>query len=281
MEFLMMQIGIFMSSAHQEDGVIVGTSQRQEWLLPWWWMHFRLFNNHPVTFVDFGDLSTAAIEWCKKRGHVFHLDLEDTFMAQKKDIDPEQAVLWEKMQPNVWALRFTWYKKPFALLLSPYKRTVWLDLDCQLRGSIQPMFELCENEGGFAAASEHQPSQMLNLERGMIAPGQTMFNAGVLVFHQNSKIVKEWAERSIDQNRIHCSDQQLLATILNSKKYPFTTLSPLYNWTADRGGIPEAVILHWWGDNGKKCILATIDFLNTKLNFNLSFNDLSDSHGVG
>lgn len=264
-----------MTSAQNEDGVIVGTSQRQEWLLPWWWMHFRLFNNHPVTFVDFGDLSAPAAEWCRKRGDVVKLDLSDSFMAKKEEIDPQQAAVWEKMQPNVWTLRFTWYKKPFSLLKSPYRRTVWLDLDCQVRGSIQPMFELCENEGGFAAAPEHQPSQNLNMQRGMIAPGQTMYNAGVLVFHQNSKIVQEWADRSIDQNRRHCSDQQLMAVVLNARKYAFTSLSPFYNWTADRGCTPDVVILHWWGDAGKQAIIAMIERMTTLLNFNLSFDDLS------
>ena len=84
-------------------------------------MYFRLYNDQPVTFVDFGDMSTKAVQWCQKRGLVIKLELSDSFMAKKDAIDPYQAALWEKMQPNVWALRFTWYKKPFALLQSPFK----------------------------------------------------------------------------------------------------------------------------------------------------------------
>ena len=53
----------------------------------------------------------------------------------------------------------------------------------------------------------------------MIMPGQTMYNAGVLVFSPQAPIVKEWADRAIDQNRFYCSDQQLLANILNSRKF--------------------------------------------------------------
>ena len=138
------------------------------------------------------------------------------------------------------------------------------------------MFKLCENEGGFAAAPEHQASQNLNLQRNMISAGETMYNAGVLVFHRHSKIVQEWADRTIDQNHLHCSDQQLLASILNGKKYSFTSLSPLYNWTCDRGIKPEAVILHWWGDNGKKAILTIVNVLTNQLQVNLTFDDFSD-----
>ncbi len=263
-----------MSNA-EENGIIVGFSKGQEWLLPWWWMHYCMFNTLPITFIDFGDMSEMALSWCRKRGKVAKLDLSDSFIAKKEKIDPSQSAIWEKMQPNVWNLRFVWYCKPFALLLSPYKKTIWLDLDCQVRGSLQPMFEFCEDEGGFAIAAEHLPSQILNLQRGLIQPGQTMYNAGVLVFQKDSKIIKEWADRAIDQNHLFCSDQQLLASILNSKKFPFKTLSPLYNWTADMQCNSDVVILHWWGGVGKKWILSEIEDLNTNLYFNISFDDLS------
>lgn len=76
-----------------DDGVIVGTSQRQEWLLPWWWMHYRLYNNHPVTFINFGDLSPKAIDWCKQRGSLISLNLSDQFLATKEMVDPSLAQL--------------------------------------------------------------------------------------------------------------------------------------------------------------------------------------------
>lgn len=261
-----------MDSFQVEDGVIVGTSRRQEWLLPWWWMHYCLHNNFPVTFVDFGDLSDEAIKWCRERGRVIKLELSDEFMTGKEGIDPKQAAMWEKMQPNLWTLRFTWFKKPFAILLSPYKRTLWLDLDCQIRGSIHPLFELCENEGGFAIAAEHPPSQHLNLMRGIIKPGEVMYNAGVLVVKKHSAILNEWIARAKDQNHLYCSDQQLLASILNSKKFIFTTLSPVYNWTADMAFKPEVIILHWWGDQGKKSITFIMENLTRNFHFNLTFN---------
>ena len=66
-----------------------------------------------------------------------------------------------------------------------------------------------------------------------------MYNTGVMVYTIDSPFLKEWITRSQDQNHLHCSEQQLLTHILNSKKFPFTELSPLYNWTADRDVGPK------------------------------------------
>nr|WP_166154713.1 hypothetical protein [Neochlamydia sp. AcF84]NGY94503.1 hypothetical protein [Neochlamydia sp. AcF84] len=253
------------------DGVIVGTSHRLEWMLPWWWAHFRQHNEHPVLFVDYGDMSLQAKNWCQQRGELIKLELTDTFMARKDQIDPMQACLWEKMQPQVWDLRFTWYKKPFALLLSPFKRSLWLDLDCQVRGSLQPLFEGCENEAGFAVAAEHALSQELNLHRKIITPGQIMYNAGVIAFAKHSKIIKDWAALAVEQNHLFCSDQQLMAHILNSHHGSFTALPAIYNWTADQKFSSDVVILHRWGDEGKRNIAKIMEILTREMNFNFSF----------
>ncbi len=257
----------------KEEGVIVGTSKNQEWLLPWWWMHYRLHNDYPVTFVNFGDLSPEAVEWCSKRGHVVDLELTDEFMAKKEAIDPSTAKIWEAMHPAVWGFRFTWYKKPFALLLSPYKRTVWIDLDCQVRGSIKQLFTSCRNDAGFAAVPEHEWSQQLNLSRGLIKHGEMIFNAGVVAFTKESKIIEEWAKQSREKNHLYCSDQQLLAHVLFNQKLNFTALSPNYNWTIDLQFNKNATILHWWGSDGKIKLKSQIEGLSQNLLVNLSFVD--------
>ncbi len=265
----------------QQNGVIVGTSQAQEWLLPWWWMHYSQHNNYPVTFIDFGDLSPNALQWCERRGRVISLPFDESIIAPKAKIDPEKAEVWEKTHPKVWELRPQWYKKPFALLKSPYQKTVWLDPDCQVRGSIQPLFDTCQNSGGFAVAPEPEFSQKVNLEKGWISAGQMMFNAGVIVFRKDSKIVQEWASRIQTDNHLFCSDQQLLSHLLYQLKLSFTSLSPLVNWTVPQKGIPsEALILHWWGSEGKKSLRLMIQILTHQMHFNLSFDNELRSHEV-
>jgi hypothetical protein len=264
---------------HNDFGVIVGTSRRQEWLLPWWWMHFRMHNDLPVLFVDFGDLSSEALSWCRKRGEVVKLELSDDFMGSRDEIDPMLVKDWESMQPNVWSLRFTWYKKPFTLLLSPFQKTLWLDLDCQVQGSLDPLFSIPLQEGGIGIVAESERYQLINWKTGRNKSTKLCYNAGVILYETGSKIVQEWIAQSKQKNREHCSDQQMLVHVLNTSNIPFTSLPAEYNWTLDRGLSPKAVILHCFGDIGKVFIKNQINFLTANWAMNLSFDEKDTVQG--
>lgn len=56
-----------------DRGIIVGCDQGQEWLMSWWWSHYRKHNKYPVTFADFG-LSDRARKWCSERGEVMQVE---------------------------------------------------------------------------------------------------------------------------------------------------------------------------------------------------------------
>lgn len=260
-------------ASSQSEGVIVGTDRRQEWLLPWWWMHYAMHNTHPVTFIDYGDLSEDAVKWCKNRGNLLKLELVDDFIAKKEAVDPLKAKDWESMHADVWKMRFTWYKKPFALKLSPYQKTLWLDPDCQVRGSIKPLFSIPLGEGGFAAAPEHEISQNHNLLKGRLRKGEVTYNAGVLLFDDTSPIIKEWIKQSRERNHEQCSDQQMLVQVLHELKIPYISLNPIYNWTNDMGLNPHALIYHWWGAYGKTLIQQQIKDLSHKMGFRFNFDD--------
>ncbi len=49
--------------------IIVSCSKENEWMLPWWWMHYHYHNSLPVAFLDLG-ISLQAKRWCAKRGVV-------------------------------------------------------------------------------------------------------------------------------------------------------------------------------------------------------------------
>src|SRR5579859_2738095 len=112
----------------QEDGVIVAADASEEWLLPWWWGKYCRFNSYPVTFVDLG-LTPKMQEWCETKGRRLPLRIPD-FATPKEEIDPTLIPIWEDViGPKVWDFRDAWYKKPFACLLTPYQRSIWIDLD--------------------------------------------------------------------------------------------------------------------------------------------------------
>ncbi len=229
------------------QGVIVGVNSNQEWLLPWWLMNFQVHNVLPITFINFGDMTEKAIEWCRLRGNLIDLKMEENLIAPKESVDVDLATMWESMHPEVWKMREGWFKKPFAMLLSPYERTIWLDVDCQVRGSIETIFSQCENDAGICLAPEADYSQVINFNRKMILPGQLMLNSGVVVYKRGSKAIQEWAHQVHENTHLHFGDQQLLVNILYTHGMGFTYLSREYNWIAESGANPDAVIFHWSG----------------------------------
>src|SRR5215207_9096243 len=153
-----------------DEGVLLATSRNQKWLLPWWWMNFRLFNDYPVTFVNMGDMSNEAIDWCQQKGNLISLDVSAlSFVAKKEKIRPDLAQLWENISGlSVWELRDQWYKKPWAMLKTPYMKTIWMDSDCQVRGSLKPLFVFQLNEIGMSLKKECSFAQLENMARGLL-----------------------------------------------------------------------------------------------------------------
>lgn len=254
-----------------KDGIIVGCSAEQEMLLSWWWMNFRLHNNHPVTFVNFGNMSSIAQQWCADRGELVTIEVPDNLVTPKERIDPQLVQLWDSIHRDMWIIREQWFKKPFALLKSPYERTLWLDLDCQVRGSLSPLFSTCENPAGIAMAKEADWQQTLNLSRKMILPGQQVFNSGVICYKRHSPVITELAKEAPLQNHLYFGDQHLLIHLLYASNLEFSTFSSLYNWSVHEGLNMQAVILHWMG-KFKYELFGRINLANNSLCINLTLN---------
>lgn len=253
------------------DGIIIGCDNKQEWLLPWWWMHYSLHNNYPVTFVNFGNMSKEAQLWCTERGELKHLNFLDFPLTPKDEIHPPLLSIWESSHPqnDLWETRAAWFTKPFALLESPYKRTIWIDTDCQIRGELGKLFEFCENPSGMAMRMEPDVFQELDIHRGLLQPGELLYNSGVIVYKNSSPVIKEWANQSLTQNRYFVGDQQLLSHILFINKITIQELPEIYNWRMDYGGNLDAVIYHWLG-SFKEGIKQQIALLTHSFFMNLS-----------
>ena len=218
------------------EGIIVGADQTQEWLLPWWWENYRKHNTHPVAFVDFG-MSAEKKEWCKERGEFISLFVADIFVAEKEEIEPSTLKEWEAQFGNkFWGCRNAWFKKPLACLQSPFKRSIWIDLDCEIRGSLQELFALNE----------------IALVKMRDEPN--IYNSGVTVFQHGLPLIEEWAHQSFEKNQFFRGDQELLSHILAEKKYPVKELPEIYNWSHCYGDNPEALIYHWHGEFGRSVI---------------------------
>lgn len=229
-------------------GIIVGSDEKQEWLLPWWWENYKRHNDFPVTFVDFG-LSEKAKSFCKERGELIEIPLPCSFLGIKEAVCREKQELWEAIYKEMyacWEKRSLWHQKPLALLQTPYQHTIWLDTDCEVHNSLSPMFEQIDPVKGILLCREGL------LNKNDLLEDEVLFNSGVIGFTKGSPHIMEWAQETLLQHSSHFGDQNLLSRLIYERKWPVQLLDKLYNWRQIIGEKdPNVKITHWVGEAGK------------------------------
>lgn len=244
-----------------QQGTIVGCDQSQEWLLPWWWKHYSAHNTIPVSFMDFG-LSPAARTWCAQRGSCVDLTAinTDEFVHAPNDLDLKKK--WEsRCGEALWPERLAWFKKPFACLHSPYTHSIWLDLDCQVRGSLIPLFHYLSLGVEIALRKENEETQQLHQRLGFLLPGEINYNSGVIAFQKSSPIIQQWVEEAVQRNEQFIGDQQALSRAVFKHKPLFMELPSGCNWSLMDGFDEEALIHHYHGGILKMKLIQSISHI--------------------
>lgn len=238
------------------QGVIVGCDEQQEWILPWWWNHYSTHNHSPVLFVDFG-LSTEAAQWCEQRGKVISLPPDLPLITPREEIGKSTIERWEAAYGNgFWKARPSWFKKPFALLQTPFEKTLWLDLDCEVRADISSLFSPTIEEISLAPEPEYVQEHMQAFS--IRQKEEKIYNSGVLLYRHDSPTILEWAQACISRADDFWSDQHLLSRLIFEKQKKIIELSQLYNWHMAFGPNEQAHIVHWLGDVGKEYICLSL-----------------------
>jgi hypothetical protein len=229
----------------EEDGIIVGSDQTLEWLLPWWWDNYRRHNAFPVTFVNFG-LSLEMKKWCQERGELIGLSIFDLEITEKEEIEPSIACEWElNFGKNFWQNRGAWFKKPLACLQSPYRRALWIDLDCEIRSSLKEIFSHADHPSGIGLVKDYeQPS----------SSPYPLYNSGVIAFRRGLPLIQEWGSQVFVRSQLFPGDQDLLSQMIHEKSMRISEMDPRYNWSRRCEDNSDAVICHWHGDFGK-CVI--------------------------
>ncbi len=246
-----------------DKGILVGTDITLEWTLPWWWQHYSKFNTYPVTFIDFG-MSEKAKEWCKEKGQLIVFEISMDFITPKEKMPAELIAKWETLfrTKEFWDVRTKWFKKPISMLLSPYNHTIWIDLDCEIKRDLEPLFETFQKGMEVAVVPEPHASLMHFEVMGLISPGQKLFNCGVLLFEHGSYIMARWAQKILQDNSKFAGDSDLFSSLISSEMLEIFELPEIYNWRI--GGLgpnPNSVIDHWVGEWGKQEIRKEIQKL--------------------
>ncbi len=224
--------------------MICAADRTQEWLLPWWWERYSEHNSYPVTFFDFGMTEEARV-WCQEKGQLISAPIDTSFVAPRSQIDDALAKEWEGFYGwTVWNSRPSWFKKPFAYLKSPYRKGIWLDLDCEVLGSLEPLFSY----NGLALAREYTTDHLPSTDP------HVRFNGGVVVFEHGAPIIEKWAEGALKRNHLVWSDDMLLSQLIAEQKFQVAEIPDDYNWRFAQGFNLNAVVLHWVGSGGKAYI---------------------------
>ncbi|MFA5250198.1 MAG: hypothetical protein WC371_02165 [Parachlamydiales bacterium] len=234
-------------------GVLVALSSKLEWILPWWWHFYASHNSYPVTFVDFG-LSKKAQKWCREKGSLVRLKSIAPFMTAEKLIDQNLMQDWRKwygaFKPQ---MRKCWFQKPLAMLQSPYQKTLWLDIDCQIRGPLEPLFQALENFE-IACMPEDAASQKIHRRFKLTQKDQLLYNSGVVAYIHGSKTIEAWAKAVPKNNHLFFGDQDLFSEIVYQNQTPVHNLPPTYNALLPNGFKPQDLIRHYMGSEGKQQI---------------------------
>jgi hypothetical protein len=232
------------------QGVIVASDRCQEWILPWWWDQYHRHNDFPVTFVDLG-LSQEAQSWCREKGECISLP-EVSFVDPGSEKAEERILFWQKTyHTSGWRKkRGLWHKKPVALLQSPYERSLWLDIDCEVRGDLAPVFSRITDS--LLLCPETKEVQEFDYAQGNLLSKEILFNSGVIGFRRNSSYILKWAQATCLEHFQYFGDQNLLSRLIYDNKWPVDILDSAYNF---RGNFPAekqgVKIVHWVGETGK------------------------------
>ncbi len=236
--------------SEQKEGVIVAIDENQEWLLPWWWENYSKYNRFPVTFVDLG-LSIKAREFCREKGNLVELPLN----AHARNSDFQSQELEQDSQSfheDSFRKRRCWHKKPLAMLQTPYLYSLWLDVDCEVRASLLPLFVQIASKEFLLICPEHESLQKRLSSEGTLLKGEIFFNSGVIGFRKGSFYILEWALFTLENQNSYFGDQNILSRLIFNLNWPVEILDPTYNWYGSIYEIPSDVkVVHWAGDMGK------------------------------
>ncbi len=223
----------------ETKGIIIGGNENSAWLIPWWWKYYSRHNNFNVVFVDFG-LSEKSRKLCSTFSSVEDIDPCVSNIATRDVVSKSLRDEWESVYgENVWKSRCGWFLKPKALLQTPFDKTIWLDLDCEVMGSLEPLFQSLNEENEFSVAKD--PSRA------------GIYNSGVVVYRKNSELLKNWESCCKNQNDKFLSDDVALSSLINSKNNSFKELSYEFHSVPDNI-TPSSKVVHWISNWGKQFI---------------------------
>ncbi|HEX2583127.1 MAG TPA: hypothetical protein VHL30_03325 [Chlamydiales bacterium] len=236
-------------------GVLVGCDANQEWLLSWWYSHFREHNPLcELAFADFG-MTREGRNWCKERGALIDVPALHSVSSEEQGLY-YRGERWEQVHDEKpWpSHRLIYFQKPFAIQQAPFHRVLWLDLDCKVLGNLDPLLSFPLGKTNLAArtASFLRVKNSSKKEEIWIKN----YNGGVILVEKDSPLLNLWIEGTEKNGSCYFVGADCLLSFYIALNPVDTAALPLqYNWNATLWGPdPTALIHHWQKEAGKTAI---------------------------
>ena len=209
-----------------DKAFVTGCDENHEWMLEWFFKNYKKhMKDVPLVFANFG-LTPDGLKKVRENVHA---------VMNLKTFDEEG-----------------WFKKPMSMIKCPSKKTIWIDLDCEIRDDISNLFNMLK-------------PNMLNMveDKPWTMRGQELWhNSGVVGFIDKPTILYDWA-KAIRDNPVQ-GDQEVLHLLLN----PITKIKYIndipneYNvlrLQVETDGYAGAIkVMHWTGQKGKNKIRSML-----------------------
>jgi len=209
-----------MNTKSYDKAFVTGCDSTNEWMLPWFFEHYKKHTQTTLIFADFGISNRKAIE-----PHV-HAIIDLTKIAER-----------------------SWFKKPKALIHSPAINLVWLDTDIQITKPIDEIFDLLKPN----------KLNMVQDRPWAKRRGGVQFNSGVVGIINKPLILGMWADWCKHSNEVG-DQETLTANLNPITQLTYINELPNeYNHLRlqienDNQPADNARMIHWTGPKGKERI---------------------------
>ena len=204
-------------------GVVTIVAREQCNMLPWWWNNYCKHNTKPVTFILLEPIP-EVIELAQTLGNV-------------------------KVMNRITERINGWFRKPFALVRSPYKKTLYIELDIEVRGCIDTMFP----QDGRIYLKEDYNSPKCWLPKEIKDIPQ--MNAGLIGYNYGEKLIEDWCHGIVASEERYRGDQEYLnMAIYYSKAYDRVDRYLPVHCRLRLEGDGECITYHETGAVGKESI---------------------------
>ena len=231
-----------------DAGVLLFCDEAQELFLPWWYSHYEKTNDAPIAIIDLG-LSERGKKWANNIGQVIAMEPVEFELEPPPDFIMDEWKHYTKADYE--RARPLWLTTPFALLKTPFEKTLYLDLDCEVRKNLDHLFDI-----PFGVVPAPEDTLKCWIERGISMPEQRRYNLGVIAYHKNSPIIQAWADMILDSSCHFWSDHEALMETLREKEFTVIELPEHYNTYSTQSISDETAIVHHLMLKGKLHILS-------------------------